>query len=32
MTAGNDEFMKIMEEYGFTWFRKLHPPLKKGGK
>jgi nitroreductase len=32
MTAGNEEFLKIMEEFGFRWFKKFRPPVRRGGK
>lgn len=32
MTAGNDEFLKIMEEFGFRWFKTFRPPVRKGGE
>ena len=32
MTAGNSEFLKIVEEFGFGWFKKFRPPVRKGGR
>jgi nitroreductase len=32
MTVGNSEFLKIMSEFGFGWFKKFHPPVKKGSR
>lgn len=28
MPVGNDEYLKLMEEFGFNWFKKYQPPTQ----
>jgi len=28
MPKGNDTYMKLMEEFGFNWFKKYYPFFK----
>jgi len=30
MPNGNDEYLRLMEEFGFNWFQKYRPPLAVG--